>query len=1064
MTSKDSVGDGPSRQMEASSDVLPLVNDNSDNSVDEVGRLKSTLQAANGSRRQREQSRSAPPEARGAQSQPSGQVPVSLQPQPVQIQYDPVPTPMNPATPVGKQVSPPTSDFPMEESNAAESVKLPDPDSLEKPKADQSNGNSSDAAGRSAAPDSKDESEEGSATDDKHWSEKSAFSIQNASQIIGRQDYLTAQNRLQKSIEECQAALYKLKESLPQKQPRSIARLEQQLLAADSDDLSEILRRIKTLGKSKSPAAVEVIRLKVDSNQKGIRLECARSLGRISHASCYITLLELLQDSSPDVVEESLRSLLKSNYLKEGCSAVLAIALVNIRFRAVLFDSLSLLSEESTDVLRSHLLENIDSRDSELVTLIIALLSRVGADNLTRRLLGLARDDREIIRASAIEALSLTKENQVVRYLNAAMKDQSLCVRASAATGLAKIRSPRSTELLIHALSDSEVLVRRAAAKTLSGIDDSGAASAASQAIRSETDPATVERLLEIIGKEGTNDALDALHSYLQSDERELRHRALATIRRLKNPRSAQQVLALVDKSDVDTRKLAVESLGRLGNMKVCSRLRDLLKNDVDELVRAASARALGDLKDADSITALEEALHDGVNVRCQAVIALGNLGDKSSIAALMAQLKDNAPEVRYQACNALGQIGDKSCVKLLTDMLEDKDAMVRRGAENALEKLGVKKSGMSQIRNVRRLFRRYAGNILPNVAAGGVPLSTVGVGLIALLLCGGLGYGVYKAIGIFSSSGGAFTGPVSYVASVAVNSDGSRIAVLRDRNVIESWSMADGALTSRFQIEDRTSRVMFSDNSHVLLSTAEGLIKWAVDKDPYGQSIESLAVDEVSTVQRMIVLPDGKTAYLFTGKNVNVLDLEGHTLLRSFKIPVLVPGSMTVSPDQQILIYGDKEGWIRILSAKDGKEQQKFSVTDFLQLGPKAKAIVENLSYSHDGKYLAISFSSGHLQIWDMHEGELFKSHKVNFSVSKMAFHPSTYDLIFVNNEGVQVLNNEFANIDLIDGSDMGDPFAIQLSADGATMVAFVDEEYDVWVIDLESRAVKYQLKGNAG
>jgi HEAT repeat protein len=884
---------------------------------------------------------------------------------------------------------------------------------------------------------------------------------QKQQEIAGRQAYEATRDRLAQAIEQSQNELFRLQQSIPQKIPRGVARIVAALEETSLTDTEQLVSHIRALGRTHSAAALETIRGLCESVHKDIRLACVQSLGQIAHTSSSIALLDMLKDKVPEITEESIRALLQTEHREQVLPAALAAGLVNVRFRAVLQDTVLGLDDAAKESLQGVLTQSLDSEDCELTAIAISLLSRLGAEDLTRRFVKLAGHDDEQVRAASVEALAFTEDKQVVRHLNAAMKDESAWVRSIAAGSFSKIRSPRSEDLLIKALADPEVIVRRAAAKTLSRIEDAPVSEAASQAIRTETDPATIERLLEMLGRAGSDEAMDTLARYINGDDRDLKHRAISTLRRLKNPKAVRQLVPLIADNDTETRRLAIEAVGRLGDKKVCSRLRELLKTDSDESIRAVCARALGDLKDEGSLSALEEALHDGRNVRCQVVISLGQIAKKESIPVLLAQLKDAAPEIRYHACNALGQIGEASCSDALRGMLEDNDAMVRRGAESALEKLGVKTSGTAWTRNARRTFRRVVGRVLPDVAAGGVPVGTLGLGLAAVLLVAGVGYGAMQLIARFTSGSGAYSGPVSFVASATINPDGSRIAVLRERGILETWDTSEGTLTSRFKYDTRTNRVIFADEDDVLLCTKDGLKEWHLITDPYGNTLSDVSNDDVAIVQKTVVLPDGKTAYMFTRRDVNVMDLAARKTLRSFQLPVLVPPSLTVGPDQRFMIYGDDKGYIHVLSAQDGKEQQKFSVTRFLNAGNQVQPKVENLAFSHDGKYLAIGFDTGHLQIWDMETAEPIKTQVESSPVAKMTFHPTEHRLIFVNREGVHILSEGFETRQSIDPAGMGNPMGIQMSSDGRTLLAFADEVRDVWVFDLEGRQLKHHLKG---
>ncbi len=141
----------------------------------------------------------------------------------------------------------------------------------------------------------------------------------------------------------------------------------------------------------------------------------------------------------------------------------------------------------------------------------------------------------------------------------------------------------------------------------------------------------------------------------------------------------------------------------------VLPRLRDLLRTDSDENVRAACARAVGELHDHESLSLLEAALEDHPTVKFQAIIGLGKLGNAAAGPYLLALLDDVQPEIRYQAVKALGQLKLEGCEERVEPLLHDSDEMVRRGAEQALVAFGVSPRQISS-RKMRRRIARIAG------------------------------------------------------------------------------------------------------------------------------------------------------------------------------------------------------------------------------------------------------------------------------------------------------------------------------------------------------------------
>ena len=81
---------------------------------------------------------------------------------------------------------------------------------------------------------------------------------------------------------------------------------------------------------------------------------------------------------------------------------------------------------------------------------------------------------------------------------------------------------------------------------------------------------------------------------------------------------------------------------------------------DKDSYVRAAAARALGEIGDVSAVPALIETLRDDhMGIRSSAAGALGKIGDVCAVPALIKRLKDEMDAVRCHAAHALSKIGD---------------------------------------------------------------------------------------------------------------------------------------------------------------------------------------------------------------------------------------------------------------------------------------------------------------------------------------------------------------------------------------------------------------------
>lgn len=138
--------------------------------------------------------------------------------------------------------------------------------------------------------------------------------------------------------------------------------------------------------------------------------------------------------------------------------------------------------------------------------------------------------------------------------------------------------------------------------------------------------------------------------------------------------------------SDRETRRRAVEELGRSADERNVGPLSEVLRNDRDFLVRSAAADALGSLRSRQGVAPLIAALRDSnAEVRTSAALALARLNDPSAVSALRPLLKDAEALVRSAAAQALGKLNAADALPELTALLADAEPEVRTGTAEAL-------------------------------------------------------------------------------------------------------------------------------------------------------------------------------------------------------------------------------------------------------------------------------------------------------------------------------------------------------------------------------------------
>lgn len=859
-----------------------------------------------------------------------------------------------------------------------------------------------------------------------------------------QQERAQALRRLNRCIQQAKEDLQPLQEPLAGKAPRALSKNIKKLDSIDSVKFDDVVGQLNLIAKSKSLFALQTLKDYTDSRQGRYRQAATEGLAGIRAPGAAIALLDLLQDNTTAVSIAAVTGLVRMAFV-ETVPVLVALGRVDGRSRALMRDELSVLDAEVRERLVAPLKNAVKSKgDPAASAFAVSLLSQIKGGELLKMYMSLTRHPTAALRVAALEALVQTEEKQSVRFLNAGLADPAPSVRAAAAMGMAKISSPKSESLLIAALRDEQASVRRVAAQTLVEFESKTVGSAASKALNLETDPGVVEFLLEIVGRGGTDDALITLQKYLSSDDRELQNRAMATLRRLRNPNAAKLVAPLLSSEHHETRRLAVETVGLLKNKCVLPELREILKSDAEDQIRAAAARALGELKDNEAVCLLEESLHDSRAVRCQAVIALGNLGQKESAPALVAQLRDPAAEIRYHACHALGQIGDLPDPEPLQNLLEDKEAMVRRGAEVALTKMGHK---VGQAKFARRLSKMTA-SMMPSVVAGALPGGTAMIAAVVLLVAVGIGYKTMGTVGAASET--AF--PVSDVHAIAVNHDGSQISVARKFNVLEVWDTSPGKLIAQFQTDAGAAGIVYRKDGNALILAGSKSFEMDVARvaSDGKQALATAKLDNLST-HRVATTPDGTKTLLCTAAGkATLIDMAAQTKLLSFQVKDFGDrDAVAISPDATLAFVGTAGGHLKVFSLEDAKPLGRLDISQ--RIGSPGAGITA-LAMDAAGTVIAVGTSSGSVVVVGIDKMEVVGSpYSGTGSIISLAFQGNSKTLTAVTSRRELVsCADDFTSSKKLTTSLSELPQKVAFSANGHVAAFFYSESDQFCVVDL--------------
>ncbi len=288
-----------------------------------------------------------------------------------------------------------------------------------------------------------------------------------------------------------------------------------------------------------------------------------------------------------------------------------------------------------------------------------------------------------------------------------ALGDSAVEVRLEALRAIVSWRDENTVRTLIHLLRDPHASVREGAILEITKIGarecipdilpclcDSAmpvrtAAVNGLSALgwRAET---SGERALEFVGHSQFGKAamlgrvaLELLLSFADNPVVSTRQEIAEALGVLRDAQSITALQKFLSDADAGVRIAAILSISRV--QPSVGLLSTMIK-DVDKNVRIVAVETLGQLHDTEAVPALSECLQDSHwEVRATAANALGLLGERSTVPLLVNVLKDSDPDMRVAVAEALGMIGDVETIEPLILALLDPETPVRQAALKAL-------------------------------------------------------------------------------------------------------------------------------------------------------------------------------------------------------------------------------------------------------------------------------------------------------------------------------------------------------------------------------------------
>jgi HEAT repeat protein len=382
------------------------------------------------------------------------------------------------------------------------------------------------------------------------------------------------------------------------------------------------------------------------------RLEAAAALGKARRREAVTPLAALVRDPEWRVRLEVVRALRELRDLSAVPAVVTAMGDGDLKVREEAIGGLvEIYAERDRITPVGRFLDLFsDEYDRSSVGPYVAV------DPAAYQALGKAlKDEDSHIREYAALAVGILDGRSLVPQLVAALKDPDDGVRGAAATALGKVGTPADGKNLIALLADESTEVRR--------------------------------RVLQALGVLQVKEAGPALREMYEANRRkELGLKVLAALSRIADPAQADLFRELVQDTDPERKRLAVEGLGRISDPSMLPAFKKDYQRERSDELKLAYSFALTRLGDRAFLDSLVLCLPSRtLGSRCRAYIL--EMG-KDVLPDLYPYLNDPEAEVRGALADILATVGDPDAIPRLGPLVNDPSRDVADRANRAIERL----------------------------------------------------------------------------------------------------------------------------------------------------------------------------------------------------------------------------------------------------------------------------------------------------------------------------------------------------------------------------------------
>jgi HEAT repeat protein/cyclophilin family peptidyl-prolyl cis-trans isomerase len=441
-----------------------------------------------------------------------------------------------------------------------------------------------------------------------------------------------------------------------------------------------------------------------------IRLRAVEVIGRIQDAQDVSQLIPMLRDPDPRVVEEAVFALGQIG----SRNALPALIQLNKSAspemqRALAYALGKIGGEEAVEAL-TEMLHAFKSSVREGAALALA---NAAHPSCVPALLLAIHDGSAKVVWRAVYALEKVESERAALAVEPLLQHENAVVRAFAASTLGKQKSEKSVKALISALSDGDVRVVINSARALGTIlkdkKDKKPVDHLGELLRKHPSHHARKAAAAALGDIGHKNAKDYLIQASLDESTGVRIESYKALARTMKKDAVMFISSGLTDSKRLVRAAALESIGITGEEKEVGMLLEVIENDDDPMMRAASVRALAHFDSDQVFDVLTARLSDpDWVVATEAVTALGKLEEKRSVPVLIEAFSRRAArndvDVLLEILHVFAQMRATEAETVAREALDHPDKRIRVAGMGLLEELGI---DAPEIRSDRGFYER---------------------------------------------------------------------------------------------------------------------------------------------------------------------------------------------------------------------------------------------------------------------------------------------------------------------------------------------------------------------